>query len=74
MTIAIHSSAGQFRKAMLAFPYLLFFPGDVLAQGLPVETGSPIPVAIWFAGAAVLGLVWLTASCATGDVPPQTKR
>jgi hypothetical protein len=27
------------------------------AQGLPVETGSHLPVALWFIGAAVLGLV-----------------
>ena len=30
---------------------------DVFAQGLPVNTGSHIPVAIWFVGAGVLGLV-----------------
>jgi len=27
------------------------------AQGLPVDTGSPFPVALWMLGAAVLGLV-----------------
>jgi hypothetical protein len=36
---------------------LVLFPGDVAAQGLPVETGSHIPVALWFIGAGILGLV-----------------
>lgn len=36
---------------------LLAFPGDLAAQGLPTETGSHLPVALWFVGAAVLGLV-----------------
>ena len=39
--------------ALLA-PVLL--PEDLFAQGLPVETGSQVPVALWFIGAAVLGL------------------
>lgn len=36
---------------------LLAFPGDLAAQGLPTETGSHLPVALWFVGAVVLGLV-----------------
>jgi hypothetical protein len=32
-------------------------PENVAAQGLPVETGSTLPVWIWVAGTAVLGLV-----------------
>jgi hypothetical protein len=35
---------------------LLILPGSLAAQGLPVETGSQIPLALWFAGAAVLGI------------------
>jgi hypothetical protein len=31
-------------------------PSAADAQGLPVYTGSHLPVALWFAGAAVLGL------------------
>jgi hypothetical protein len=27
-----------------------------MAQGLPVDTGSQIPVALWFVGAGILGL------------------
>ncbi|KRR14858.1 hypothetical protein CQ12_28770 [Bradyrhizobium jicamae] len=36
---------------------LLFFPNDLAAQGQPVETASHLPVALWFIGAGVLGLV-----------------
>ena len=31
-------------------------PNNLAAQGLPVETGSHIPVALWFVGAVILGL------------------
>ena len=31
-------------------------PNDLIAQGLPVETGSHIPVALWFVGAVILGM------------------
>jgi len=30
--------------------------GVALAQGLPVDTGSHIPVMLWFIGAGILGL------------------
>ena len=36
---------------------LLLFPGNVAAQGLPVDTGSRLPVWLWVVGTAVLGLV-----------------
>ena len=36
---------------------LTLFPRDLAAQGQPVETASHMPVALWFIGAAVLGLV-----------------
>ena len=42
---------------LLALLVLALFPDDLAAQGLPVETGSHLPVALWFIGAAVLGLV-----------------
>jgi hypothetical protein len=41
---------------ILALFALLSFPNKLAAQGLPVETGSHIPVALWFIGAALLGL------------------
>jgi hypothetical protein len=40
--------------ALLGLPFL---PNNLAAQGLPVETGSHVSVAILFAGAIVLGLV-----------------
>jgi len=42
---------------MLALFTLLFFPNNLAAQGQLVETGSHLPVALWFIGAGVLGLV-----------------
>jgi uncharacterized integral membrane protein len=42
---------------MLALLAFVAFSDDVAAQGLPTETGSHLPVALWFIGAAVLGLV-----------------
>jgi hypothetical protein len=41
----------------LALLVLLSSAQDLLAQGLPVDTGSHIPVAMWFVGAGILGLV-----------------
>jgi len=39
------------------FPCLiLFLSGGAVAQGLPVDTGSHLPVALWLAGAVILGL------------------
>ena len=37
--------------------FALVFPRDVLAQGLPIEMGSPVPVALWVVGAVILGVV-----------------
>jgi len=34
---------------------LLLAPTKLLAQGLPVDTGSHTPIALWFVGAFVLG-------------------
>jgi hypothetical protein len=57
MKILDRSYFGLYGKFALAVSGPLLFPCSVLAQGLPVEMGSHIPVAIWFAGAAVLGIV-----------------
>jgi hypothetical protein len=43
--------------AGLAVFVLVSSAQSLLAQGLPVDTGSHVPVAIWFVGAGVLGLV-----------------
>ena len=52
-------SAVTSKTAVIILPLLVLalFPDDLAAQGLPVETGSHLPVALWFIGAAVLGLV-----------------
>jgi len=36
---------------------LVLLSDELAAQGLPTETGSHLPVALWFVGAGVLGLV-----------------
>ena len=36
---------------------LVSFPADLAAQGQPVQNGPMFPLALWWAGAAVLGLV-----------------
>ena len=41
---------------VLALVALVLLPEDLVAQGLPVETASQVPVALWFIGAGVLGL------------------
>ncbi|KRR21395.1 hypothetical protein CQ14_07025 [Bradyrhizobium lablabi] len=45
------------QKLILALFTMLFLPDNLFAQGQPVETGSHLPVAVWFIGAGVLGLV-----------------
>lgn len=44
------------RATILALPAVIFLPGNLAAQGVPVETGSHTPVALWFVGAVILGL------------------
>ena|ERR1700712_4787232 len=36
---------------------VVLFPADLAAQGLPVQNGSMLPVAIWWVGSCILGLV-----------------
>jgi membrane protease YdiL (CAAX protease family) len=52
------NSFGKRTAAGLAATLASFalLPGELAAQGLPVETGSHLPVWLWFIGAAVLGL------------------
>ena len=50
-------SISSYERLTLALVALFFFPDSLAAQGQPVETGSHLPVALWFIGAAVLGLV-----------------
>ena len=52
------SSAGRIAEKLPAGLVLaMLFPGKLAAQGQPVETASHLPVALWFVGAGVLGLV-----------------
>jgi hypothetical protein len=51
-------SSGRTTYKLAAITILLIlFPGGLAAQGQPVETASHLPVALWFIGAGVLGLV-----------------
>jgi hypothetical protein len=49
---------GAFRLAIgLNLIALVFFPADLAAQGQPVQNGPMLPLALWWGGACVLGLV-----------------
>ena len=54
---SISSGEGTAAKFATILTLLTLFPGELAAQGQPTETASHIPVALWFIGAAVLGLV-----------------
>ena len=46
----------QIAQSVLAVGSILcLVPNRVAAQGLPVETGSHIPVWLWFVGVGILG-------------------
>ena len=47
--------AGYTRAVIALSAPFLFISGRLEAQGLPVQNASPIPIAIWFVGAFVLG-------------------
>jgi hypothetical protein len=52
------SSGRRTTPPLVAISILLIsVPGELAAQGQPVETASHLPVALWFIGAGVLGLV-----------------
>jgi hypothetical protein len=59
---SVHVFCNRRRNPIAIILHLLalawvFLPGKLVAQGLPVETASPIPLTLVFIGAAVLGLV-----------------
>jgi hypothetical protein len=59
--MSINSSRKRFGQQLadcsaLAGLLACFAPDQVIAQGLPVETGSHLPVWLWFIGAGILGL------------------
>ncbi len=46
-------------KPAAIIPVLLgpaIFPHNLAAQGLPVETATPVPLALWVVGTVLLGL------------------
>jgi arginine exporter protein ArgO len=47
--------------AVLAIVALVLFPTDLAAQGQPVQNGPMLPLALWWGGACVLGLVMVYA-------------
>lgn len=48
---------GAFRSAIaLLLVASVFSPTDLAAQGLPVQNGPMLPVALWWIGALILGL------------------
>ena len=49
--------SGIWQKLAMTLFALLLFPDNLSAQGQPVETGWHLPVALWFIGAGVLGLI-----------------
>jgi hypothetical protein len=52
-----HVGSTATNATALALFVLALWPGELAAQGPPVDTGSHIPVALWFIGAGVLGIV-----------------
>ena len=53
----LRAAGRTFRSALvLLSAAAILMPGDLAAQGLPVQNGPMIPVALWWIGAAVLGL------------------
>jgi len=52
-----HVGSTATNAVALALFALALWPGELAAQGPPVDTGSHIPVALWFIGAGILGIV-----------------
>jgi hypothetical protein len=58
LEMSLNSSAGQTAAKFAAILMLvILIPGELAAQGEPVKTASHLPVALWFIGAGVLGVV-----------------
>jgi len=55
--IALCKMAGRFTPVIALSSIAAILPSaDLAAQGLPVQNGSMLPVAIWWIGACILGL------------------
>jgi hypothetical protein len=57
MTMVSISSCRGGASIILTLIALVSFPSDLAAQGLPVQNGPMVPLALWWGGACVLGLV-----------------
>ena len=55
MPLSWGRSRRMYTRAVIALSVPLLFSNRLEAQGLPVQNASPIPIAIWFVGAFVLG-------------------
>jgi hypothetical protein len=58
LRVAISTGKAGISKlaVVLALIGLALFPGDLAAQGQPVQNGPMLPLALWWGGACVLGL------------------
>ena len=45
-----------FVRAIVSLAFVAGVPHELAAQGLPVRTGSHVPVWLWFIGSGILGL------------------
>jgi hypothetical protein len=57
--IPANRRAGRTFTAAVVLPLvvLVLSPADLAAQGLPVQNGPMVPVALWWIGAFLLGLI-----------------
>lgn len=51
--------AGRLPRSAISLPLLTYalVPANAVAQGQPIANGPMLPLALWWGGAAVLGLV-----------------
>jgi hypothetical protein len=50
------SLVSTFIRGIVYLAFVLLLPHELAAQGLPVRTGSHVPVWLWFIGSGILGL------------------
>jgi hypothetical protein len=50
-------AAAIIKPALLTSFAMVIFPAQLAAQGQPVQNGPMVPLALWWVGSAVLGLV-----------------
>jgi hypothetical protein len=56
--LSCKTASGTFQLAVILTAIAtVFFPVDLAAQGQPVANGPMLPLALWWGGACILGLV-----------------